>query len=143
MSIYMQFAACFVATMFFSILLNQPPKTMVFSGLIGTAGYVVFVLLSQTTMAYFFGTLIIAILCEIAARLLKKTSTLFLISALIPIVPGIGLYRTMRYLVENNMSMAAQVGSETLMGVCAIALAITVSSIIFSNILRKDGNKAA
>ena len=116
---------------------------MVFSGLIGTAGYVVFVLLSQTTMAYFFGTLIIAILCEIAARLLKKTSTLFLISALIPIVPGIGLYRTMRYLVENNMSMAAQVGSETLMGVCAIALAITVSSIIFSNILRKDGNKAA
>lgn len=143
MSIYMQFAACFVATMFFSILLNQPSKTMVFSGLIGTAGYVVFVLLSQTTMAYFFGTLIIAILCEIAARLLKKTSTLFLISALIPIVPGVGLYRTMRYLVENNMSMAAQVGSETLMGVCAIALAITVSSIIFSNILRKDGNKAA
>ena len=141
MSIYMQILACFVATIFFSVLLNQPPKTMVLSGIIGTVGYVVFVLFSQTTMAYFFATLAIAILCEIAARLFKKAATIFLVSALIPIVPGLGLYRTMRYLVEENLGLAAQVGSETLMGICAIALAITFSSIIFSNIQNRRNRR--
>ena len=107
-----------------------------YSGIIGTVGYVVYMLLGQSTAGYFFSTLTIAVLCEIAARIFKKAATLYLISALIPIVPGIGLYRTMRYLVEDNMSMAAQVGAETLIGVCAIALAITFSSIIFTNIPR-------
>lgn len=134
MSFTMQIIACFVATIFFAILLHQPFRTIIFSALIGTAGYTAYMLLDQNAVAYFAGTLIIAVLCEITARILKKAATIFLVSALIPIVPGIGLYRTMRYLVEDNMVMAAQVGSETILGVCAIALAITFSSIIFSNI---------
>ena len=134
MSFLMQTLGCFLGTVFFSVLLNQPVKTMLYSGLIGTAGYVVYALLGSGTMGYFFGTLTIAVLCEIAARVFKKAATLYLISALIPIVPGIGLYRTMRYLVEDNIAMTAKVGTETLMGVCAIALAITVSTIVFSNI---------
>ena len=134
MSFTMQIIACFIGTFFFAFLLNQPVRTMVFSGIIGTAGYLVYMLLDQTTMGYFFSTLTIAVLSEIAARIFKKTATLYLVSALIPIVPGIGLYRTMRYLVEDNLGMAAKVGSETLLGVCAIALAITFCAIIFANI---------
>lgn len=141
MGLPMQVVGCFIGTILFSVLLNQPPKTMIFSGIIGTLGYFVFELLHETTMAYFFATLTIALLCEIAARIFKKAATLYLISALIPIVPGIGLYRTMRYLVEDNVAMSAQVGIETLMGVCAIALAITCSSIVFSNIPRKRAQK--
>lgn len=134
MSFTMQIIACFIATVFFAVLLHQPARTIIFSAIIGTAGYIAYVQLDQNAVAYFVSTLIIAVLCEIAARILKKAATIFLVSALIPIVPGVGLYRTMRYLVEDNMSMAAQVGSETILGVCAIALAITFSSIIFSNI---------
>ena len=136
MSLTMQIIGCFFGTVFFCVLLNQPVKTMLYSGIIGTLGYIVYVQLNQSTVAYFFATLTIAILSEIAARFFKKAATLYLVSALIPIVPGIGLYRTMRYLVEDNTSMAAQVGIETLMGVCAIALAITFCAIIFANIPR-------
>ena len=137
----MEHTLCFIGTFFFAFLLNQPVRTMVYSGIIGTAGYLVYMLLDQSTMGYFFSTLTIAVLSEIAARIFKKAATLYLVSALIPIVPGIGLYRTMRYLVEDNISMAAKVGSQTLLGVCAIALAITFCAIIFANIPKGRKNK--
>ena len=138
MSVSMQLVACFVATVFFGFLLNQPIKTMVFSGLIATLGYGLYLALGQTTVAYFIATLLIAVLCEIVARILKKTATLFLTSALIPIVPGIGLYRTMRYLVEDQYDQAVKVGSQTLFAICAIALAVTVAAIFFANIRKKS-----
>lgn len=137
MSVSMQLVACFAATVFFGFLLNQPIKTMVFSGLIATLGYGLYLALGQTTVAYFIATLLIAVLCEIVARILK-TATLFLTSALIPIVPGIGLYRTMRYLVEDQYDQAVKVGSQTLFAICAIALAVTVAAIFFANIRKKS-----
>lgn len=137
-----QILSCAAAAFFCALLLNQPKKTMPLSSLIAGLGYGFFLLLGQSALGYFFATLFIGIACEVCARLTKKISTLFITSALIPLVPGVGLYRTMRYLVEGEYTMAASCGAETLMGICAIALGVTISSILFANFRRKEKTAA-
>ncbi len=71
-------------------------------------------------------------LCELVARVAQRTTTLFLISSIIPTVPGLGLYRTMMALSENNFNLALKTGLDTLAGIGAIALALTLATVIFS-----------
>lgn len=133
-----QIVSCALAAFFFALLLNQPKKTMPISALIAGAGYAVFLLVGQGTVGYFCATLFIGIACEICARLMKKVSTLFVTSALIPLVPGVALYRSMRYLVEGDYTLAVSYGTETLLDICAIALGIIFAAVIFSNFRKKE-----
>ena len=112
--------------------MHQPWRTIPVSSLIATAGYVVFLLLGKSTLAYFGATLVIGVCCEICARIMKRTATLFVTGAIIPLVPGIGLYNTMLYVVEGNYSKAVNTGAATVLGICGIALAITMSSVLVS-----------
>ena len=132
MSGWMQLIACFFAAVFFSMLMNQPKSTMPVSALIATAGYGLFLLLGKGVLAYFAATVLIGFSCEIAARLMKRTATLFFTGAIVPLVPGVGLYNTMRYVVEGDYHEAVNVGAATILGICAIALAITTTSVLFS-----------
>lgn len=134
MSWWVQLIACFVAALAFSVLVHLPKNAYLITGLIAAAGYGVFLLLQQSTLGYFFATLLIGISCEICARIRKCTATMYITSAIIPLVPGVGLYRTMRYLVEGNASMAVSTGTTTVLGICGIALALTVSAVIFVNL---------
>ena len=132
MSWLLQLPACALAAACFSVLMHQPWRTIPVSSLIATAGYVVFLLLGKSTLAYFGATLVIGICCEICARIMKRTATLFVTAAIIPLVPGIGLYNTMLYVVEGNYSKAVNTGAATVLGICGIALAITMSSVLVS-----------
>ena len=131
MSWILQLLACAMAAASFSVLLHQPPRTIPVSSLIATAGYAIFLLLGKTTLAYFGATLVIGICCEICARIMKRTATLFVTAAIIPLVPGIDLYNTMLYMVEENYGMAVQTGAATVLAICGIALAITMASVLF------------
>lgn len=137
----LQVFASFVAAACFSILLYQPRGTILVSSLVAAAGYGLFLLMGQTTAGYFFATLLIAMCCEVSARIMKRVATLFITSALIPLVPGVGLYRTIRYIVEANYDQALSVGTSTLMGICAIALGVTFSSLFFANLHKRQRSK--
>ena len=130
MNWWTQLIACAVAAASFSVLLHQPPRTIPVSTLIAMAGYAIFLLLGKTTLAYFGATLVIGICCEICARIMKRTATLFVTAAIIPLVPGIGLYNTMLFMVEGNYGKAVQTGAATVLALCGIALAITMSSVL-------------
>jgi uncharacterized membrane protein YjjB (DUF3815 family) len=108
---------------------------------IAVAGYALFLLLGKTTLAYFLATLFIGICCEICARVMKRTATLFVTGAIVPLVPGVGLYNTMLYVVAGDYGNAVHTGAATALGLCGIALAITMSSVIFSS-LRPHKKKA-
>ena len=129
----MQLIACFFAAVFFSMLMNQPKSTMPVSALIATAGYGLFLLLGKGVLAYFAATVLIGFSCEIAARLMKRTATLFVTGAIVPLVPGVGLYNTMRYVVEGAYTKAVSTGVFTLLSICGIALAVTITSVLFSS----------
>ncbi|NLC33591.1 MAG: threonine/serine exporter [Clostridiales bacterium] len=134
MSIIIQCLASMFASAFFGELLHQPRKTMVYTSLIGLNGYVIYLLINKTAMAFFIAALAVGLLCELTARIMRMATTLFLVSALIPLVPGLGLYRTMMFIAQSDYSMALTTGIETLTGIGAIALSITISNVIFSNI---------
>lgn len=139
----LQLAACFLAAVSFSLLVRQPKSSMLVSGFIAVAGYSVFLLLGQSTLAYFAATLLIGFSCEISARLLKRATTLFVTGAIIPLVPGVGLYNTMRYVVEGDYHQAVSTGAAAILGICAIALAITTTSVIFSTVSARRKRRAA
>jgi uncharacterized membrane protein YjjB (DUF3815 family) len=141
LNIPIRLLACLAATVSFGVLLRQPPRTLHISALIGIAGYALLQLFGETVVAYFAAALAAGILCECAARLKKKTATLFLTTALIPLVPGLGLYRTMLYIVQEQYSAAAATGVHTLLGIFAIALAITVSTLIFTDLSARPVRK--
>ena len=137
MSWWIQLIACFFAALTFSALVNMPWKASFPSAAIAAIGYGVFMLLGKGTIAYFVATLMISFSCELCARWMKRASTLFITSAIIPLVPGVGLYNTMRYVVEGDYYQAVSTGTATILGICGIALAITVASVFFSNLGRK------
>lgn len=124
------FIYCFFATGFFALLLRVPKRFLVWCSLNGAGGYLFYTLahawLPETSLCYFSATLFMVLASEILARQLKTLSTIFVTTALIPLVPGLGLYRTMRALVENDLGAAASEGTATMIAILAMAAALAV-----------------
>lgn len=120
------------ATCFFGLLLHQPKSTLVFTALIGWLGYEIYLLAGSGLLAFFVSGVFVGILCELVARKVRRTTTLFLISSIIPTVPGLGLYRTMMALSEKKIDLALKTGLDTIGGIGALALALTLTTLIFS-----------
>ena len=62
------------------------------------------------------------------ARRMRMITTIFLCAAMIPLVPGLGLFRTMRALLLAQYDMAISAGLQTLFAVGAIALGAALGS---------------
>lgn len=75
---------------------------------------------------YLMATIVVSILSELFARVLKAPATLFLIIGIIPLVPGGGLYYTMDYLINGDTVMFAQKGLETASYAGAIAVGVSM-----------------
>ena len=134
MSVVAQCLAALFASAAFGVLLRQPRDTLLHTSLIGLNGYVIYLLLDKGAIAFLVASLVVGLLCELAARLKERIAMIFLISATIPLVPGLGLYRTMIFLAAKDYPQALATGMETVVGFGAIALSLTISTTVFSNI---------
>jgi len=126
----------FGGTLGYAFLLNAPLSTVLPASLTGLLGYVLYELLLSFSVcgmifSYFLATVVITVVCEIAARIMRMPSTIFLLTALVPLVPGYTFYCAMLSLVENNGRAAASFGLEAVQIVAAIAVGAAVTSIIF------------
>lgn len=128
--------ATFIATASFGVLMNIRWKNILFGAVLGTVGYGMYLLFDETVGAFFIAAMFMAILSEGTARLMKCTATILITPSIIPLVPGLGLYRTMLYLVQSNYRACAQTGIYTCLGILCIALALTISAVLFVNISR-------
>lgn len=132
------FIFCLFATVSYSILMSIPKKAIICASILASIGYIIyefiFIYGKQELMAYFIATLFIAIIGEGLARKLKMSSIMFIYPAVIPLVPGIGLYRTMLMLVENDFDNFLRVGIQTLFISGAIAAAIAITNLIVRNL---------
>ena len=126
----------FGGTLGYAFLLNAPLSTVLPASLTGLLGYVIYELLvgftaCSTIFSYFTATVVITVLCEIEARMMRMPSTIFLLTALVPLVPGYTFYCAMLALVENSGVQAASYGLEAVQIVASIAVGAAVTSIIF------------
>ena len=126
----------FGGTLGYAFLLNAPLSTVLPASLTGLLGYVLYELLwvfsgSGMIFSYFLATVVITVLCEIEARIMRMPSTIFLLTALVPLVPGYTFYCAMLSLVENSGTQAASYGLEAVQIVAAIAVGAAVTSVAF------------
>ncbi|ATD55027.1 threonine/serine exporter family protein [Clostridium chauvoei] len=132
--------AAFVATIGFGILFNIKGKKLIFAGIDGAIGWFVYKLilmagLSQVS-ALFIAAISISIFSEVYARILKTPVTTFIVCALIPLVPGGGMYYTMVEAITGDIMKSLETGINTLASAGALALGIifvsTITRIIMS-----------
>ena len=76
--------------------------------------------------AYFLATVFATFYAELMARVKKAPATIFVITALIPLIPGGSLYYTIEYLMQKDMEMMRSKAAETVMLALAIAMGITI-----------------
>lgn len=125
------FLICVFATAFYSLLMVAPRRSILPAALIAAAGYtvyeVIFTGFGYELAGYFAGTLVIAVAGELLARRMKTPSLIFVFPAIIPLVPGIGIYSTMLLLVQEDFSGAVRkgVGTVFIAGAMAVAIALT------------------
>lgn len=147
----LQFIAGVISCIGFAYLFNCPKKAIIKSAIGGGLGwlmyyYSVHTLHISVVISTFLGTLVLSIICEILARIEKDAVTIFVIPAILPLVPGAGLYYTLLYFIEGNFSQATTKGLETLGCAAGIAIGIifvsSISRFIFRVILVKRQKKS-
>ena len=123
------FLACIAFSIWYNVSLKRIPLTC----LGGALGWMTYLLLDipSDVVKYLIATVVISIYAEIMARICKVPVTLFLTTAVLPLVPGGGMYYTMEYCVQGEMQLFAETGLHTLALAGAIALGIMlVSSLV-------------
>ena len=80
---------------------------------------------------YFWGTLVAAGYSEIMARIRKCPATSYLVVAIFPLIPGAGVYYTMRYAVQGQMGLFAGqlMHTAAIAGIMAVAILLVSTSV--------------
>ncbi len=130
-NIFSQIFCSFVGTIGFAIMYNVPKKYYIGCGFTGMAGWMMYYFVSAqrymtTAAASFCGALVVVLISRILAVRLKCPITLFLISGILPLVPGAGVYNTVYYIVTNQLASAALKGIESLKVAFAIVMGIVI-----------------
>lgn len=105
MTLFLPCLYSFLACIGFCIIFNIRGKMVFYASLGGAIGWFIFELAAiygNDLTQYFAATVALSIYSEIMARVYKVPVTIFLIAALIPLVPGSGIYYTMEHFINGN-----------------------------------------
>ena len=115
----------FFGTVGFAMLVHMPKRAWFVSGLIASLSYLLYWLLTWLglpgPMAIFIGSLFGSLAGLLSARQMKIIGTVFLMSAVVPVVPGLGLYRMMATLGQGQLAAGAKTGIQAMITVAMIA----------------------
>lgn len=118
----------FFASASFAFLYQTPKKAIYINGVIGGIGWIIYYFLNLSSthifMAALYASLAIGLLSILSAKIFKFVSMTFYVPAIIPIVPGSGMYYTMYYLILQDQEQFAKYATDT--AVIAIAIAVGV-----------------
>lgn len=132
MMLVIQTLAAVFATVTFMTLLNVPKQYLSYCGIIGGAGWFLYCVLWRIQglfsepIVVFLSTVLVIILARFFAVKKRCPVIVFLISGIIPMVPGAGIYWTAYYLVTNQLEEAFAKGFLAVKIAAAIVLGIVV-----------------
>lgn len=126
-----QILMAFGGTVAFSVLFSVSPRHYVKCGLVGAAGWSMYLLVQFLSNSDMFATFIAAAFLTVLSRILavrEKTPTIvFLVTGIFTLVPGSGIFYTAYYLFLGNQALTVNYGLDTLKTSIAIALGIGLS----------------
>lgn len=133
-----------IGTVGFAILFNVRDKKLIAAILGGFLSWAAFLLfrmfIGNEPICYFLVSVLISLYSEIMARKLKTPTTTFLMTSLIPLIPGGSLYYTMVYAFSGSSEKFLTKGIYTLQLAAALALGIIVVTAV-AKALTKPANK--
>ena len=113
-----QFIVCFFATLSFAILFSAPKRQLLYCGLTGAAGWIVYLLVIENNagiaVANLAASFTLTLMSRIFAALERHPVTVYLLAGIFPLVPGAGIYYTSYYFIMDEMEQFAAKGAETI-----------------------------
>ncbi|WP_026695911.1 threonine/serine exporter family protein [Peribacillus kribbensis] len=138
-----QLITSFFATAGIGLIFNIPRRSLISSGIVGMAGWFVYVVLYENDFDAVLATLVsaffIAIISQYFAKRYKVPVIIFSVGGMIPLVPGGIAYYAMRRFVENNYNEALQLAAKAFMLSGAIAVGIILSEVLNQTIKKLGG----
>ena len=126
----------FLGSLGFSILFNIRGRKLWVASLGGLISWTIFLLLEPffqgEASRYFFAAAAVTVYSEVFARVLKTPTTTFLVSSIVPLIPGGSLYYTMNYALNEQWNLFVQKAFSTL----ELALALAVGIIAITTLTR-------
>lgn len=145
----LQVVSAFVGVVTLAVLFRVPKRYLVLTGVTGAVGWFVQLtmteLLDNQVFVAFLAAFSVAVLSQIFARISKAPVTLYLVTGILPLVPGIGMYRTVYYLLQGDNKQTSHYLAYTLQVAGMIALAIFVVDSFFKVVYnrRNDTRRTA
>lgn len=137
----LQVLSAFIGVVTLAVVFHVPKKYLLPAGLTGAAGWLLYLvmenILENSMFAAFLASVLVAVLSQVFARVSKAPVTIYLVTGILPLVPGVGMYRTMYYLMNNDMEQTSYYLSYTLQIAGMIALAIFIVDSLFKAVYRK------
>ena len=132
----LQIITGFLGSLSFGILFNIRGVRLFWAALAGFFSWSLFLLLAfwipSEPIRYFIVAVTVSIYAEIMARALKTPTTTFLVSSIVPLIPGGSLYYTMNYALNEQWNLFVQKAFSTL----ELALALAVGIIAITTLTR-------
>lgn len=123
-----------IGTLGFSIYFRVNEKNVIASTIAGALGWAVYLVIFKASgelfLANFIATLFVYIYSEVAARILKAPSNIFLIPGIIPLLPGGAIYYTMYGVVSGDGALFRENGIKTVVITIGIAAGIVVGTVL-------------
>jgi uncharacterized membrane protein YjjB (DUF3815 family) len=120
--------AALIATLGFGIIFNIKGKNLIFASIGGMISWLIYKLALQSTgsdiVGLFISSIVFSAYSEACARILKTPVTTIVICALIPLVPGGGMYYTMYEAVRGDTAKAFNTLLTTLASAGTLALGV-------------------
>ncbi len=132
---FIKLISSFVGTLGFAIFMHAPKRAWFPASAIGGVAYLLYWALQEfgvaEPMAIFIGALLGSILGQYLARRMRMIATIFVLLSMIPLVPGLGLYRCMHFLAQEMYGAGADAGVRAMVDIVMIALGLAVGNFIF------------
>lgn len=135
MSYVIQVFTALLGSLGFSIIFKMKRRHLPAACIGGGATWVVYLLCVHFGLDIFFANLIATLFAsaysEIVRNLCKTPRTVFVIPAVVPLIPGSSLYYAMSAVVAENESLAADYAVQTGLVAGAIAFGILLFTVFF------------
>lgn len=134
-----------IASLGFGVIFNIRGNKLLFAALGGGICWFSYSLCLNLNFsvnsALFISSICFSAYSEIFARILKTPVTTLVVCALIPLVPGGGMYYTMLEVVHGNIDKSLQLGLNAIAAAGTLALGIIFVGTITKLIVRKKHSK--
>lgn len=140
MEILLEFVTSLIAIMGFAYSFSAPKTAVIFSGIAGATGWVIYyVLIRKTKSLYICTTLaafVIGIMGEIFARKFRMPSSCFTIPGILTLAPGTSIYYMITYIISDQRNLALEKMFEVIVISGSISFGILLAS-VWSRSLRR------